>query len=271
MYADSKDQLKHILLPFDRPIPTLRHLTVHLLSPRFFAPGFVSCHLLGEAFRNLKVIDLHFRLENVPNITDVTAPPMYQDVANGVLRKALQNADDLEELTINFEEGGFYPLSTLDAVLGPGDKTWSKLNTLDIDCMSTTEDGLLKLLKAQPRLSDLRIGHMSLTHGLWPAATKKMRKELKLENFVAAGILEDSSQMYALAYIDGSVYAENFNIITLSEALSMWMTDAYRGEEEDSDYDPLTDADFDAEEDLRDEYGPFSSEEEFSDMDCDSD
>jgi hypothetical protein len=271
MHADTKDQLKHVLLPLGRTIPTLRHIVVHVLSPNFFAPGFVSDHLLCEAFSKLKVIDLHFRLEGGYNVTDVTGPQMYRDVSNGALRKALQNADDLEELTINFEEGGFYPLATLDAVVGPGDKSWPKLNTLDIDCMSTTEDAFLKFLRNQPMLSDLRIGQMSLTHGLWPAVTKKMRKVLNLGNFVAIGILEDPSQMYALAYIDGQAYAESFNKITMSEALSMWMTDGYRVDAENPEYNPLADDAFDCEDDLRDEYGPFSNEEEFSDMDCDSD
>ncbi|EXJ72645.1 uncharacterized protein A1O5_03791 [Cladophialophora psammophila CBS 110553] len=264
----TKDQLSHLLFPRGQPLTHLGTLEVHVLSPKFFT-GFVPADLICCAFQNLKVIDLNFRLEKDDRISlDImTARRCYEDFTkNGCLRAALSAARDLEQLTINFDDYGYYgPVTSLETILGSN--TWPHLSVLNVDCMTTTEDYFLRTLEGQPSLRDLRMGFMTLEEGSWPEATRRMRKDLNLNIFMACGILEDPDQMYPMHLLDTEAYVEDHHHFTLSDALALYVTDEF-GIPEEEDYHPLLDDDFNDEETLREEYGPFADDDDPSDMDC---
>ncbi|KAJ9609193.1 hypothetical protein H2200_006965 [Cladophialophora chaetospira] len=265
----TKEQLKHLMFPNSQPLIGLRTLEVHVMSPKFFF-GFVPTDMLCLAFASLRNIDLNFRVEKDDRGSlETSADRCYADFSKGILRDALSAANDLEQLTINFDDFGYYgPVTTLDKIVGT--KAWPKLVSLNIDYMTTTEEYLMGLLKRHPSLKDLRLGFMTLVQGHWPSTTRRMRKELSLEQFVATGILEDNDQMFPMNLLDGDAYAQDFSHISLGESLGLWVTDEADVPDED-DYHPLKDEEFTDEEELRDQYGPFADEDDFSDMDCDSD
>ncbi|KIW73542.1 hypothetical protein PV04_01649 [Phialophora macrospora] len=266
----TKLQLQHLLFPGGQPMTSLRVLEVHVVSPQFFT-GFIPSRMLCLAFQNLKVIDLNFRLEKEDRIglRPSSRNTLYADLSKGLLRDALCAANDLERLTLNFDDYGYYGVvATVENILGT--KVWPKLEMLNIDCMSTTEIGLMHLLKRQPSLKDLRLGFMTFRQGYWPSAATRMRKELSLQNFVPTGIFEDPRQMYPMHHLDGDAYVQDFSHITLGEALGLWVTDGANGRDGD-EYHPLFDDEFTDADELREQYGPFVEDEEFSDMDCDSD
>ncbi|KIW24567.1 uncharacterized protein PV07_10275 [Cladophialophora immunda] len=263
----TKDQLKHLLFPQGRPLTQLGTLEVHVMSPKFFT-GFVPADLIRRAFQNLKVIDLNFRLEKDDRIgLDImTADRCYADLAKGCLRDALTAARDLEQLTINFDDYGYYgAVTSLENILGSN--AWPRLNMLNLDCMSTTEDYFLGMLKRQSSLRDLRLGFMTLEQGRWPSATTRMRKDLDLINFMASGILEDPDEMFPMHLLDTEAYVEDHHHFTLGDALGLYVADEF-GIHEEEGYHPLLDDDFTDEETLREEYGPFADDDDFSDMDC---
>ena len=227
--------------------------------------------MICRAFESLRVIDLNFRVEKEERLVldTSTVARCYVDLNKGILRDALCSANDLEQLTINFDDYGYFgAVTSLENILGT--KAWPKLSSLNLDCMSTTEDYLLAMLKRQPSLRELRLGFMTLVQGSWQQATTRMRKSLKLTDFVATGVLEDCSQMFPMHLLDSDAYAQDFSHITMGDALGIWVTDDVQVPEDD-DYHPLNDEDFADEEELRDQYGPFADDEDFSDMDCDSD
>jgi hypothetical protein len=266
----TKHQLQHLLFPGGQPMTSLRVLEVHVVSPQFFT-GFMPGHMLCLAFQNLRVIDLNFRLEKEDrnDLRPASRNTMYADLSKGLLRDALCAANDLEQLTINFDDFGYYGVvATVENILGT--KVWPKLEMLNIDCMSTTETGLMHLLKRHPLLKDLRLGFMTFRQGHWPSAATRMRKELSLHDFVPTGIFEDPRRMYPMHHLDGDAYVQDFSHITLGEALGMWVTDGANGPDGD-EYHPLLDDEFTDADELRDQFGPFVEDEEFSDMDCDSD
>ena len=266
----TKDQLKHMMFPNSQPLAGLQTLEVHVMSPKFFT-GFLPTEMLCPVFQSLKCIDLNFRLEKDDRAgLDVsTAERCYADLSKGILRDALCAANDLEQLTVSFDDFGYYgAVTTMDVILGT--KTWPKLTSVNVDCLSTSEDYLMAFLKRHPSLKDLRLGFMTFEQGRWPSATRRMRKELNLEIFVATGILEDPDQMFPMHLLDGDAYSQDFTHISLGEALGLWVTDPPAASEDD-DYHPLKDEEFTDEEELRDQYGPFADDDAFTDMDCDSD
>ena len=263
----TKDQLKHLLFPFGRPLTSLRTVEVHVMSPKFFT-GFVPGDMICQVFQSLKVIDLNFRLEKEEgnSLDTSTASRCYAGLDKGILRDAVCAADHLEQLTINFDDFGYYGAAMpLERVLGS--KAWPKLQCLNVDCMSTTEEYLMAMLKRQPSLRDLRLGFMTFDQGRWPSATLRMRKDLKLETFVATGILEECEQMFPMHLLDMKAYEADYTHTTMSETLGLWVTDE-PGIPDENEYHPLLDEDFIEEEELRDRFGP---PENVSDMDCDSD
>ena len=266
----TKDQLKHLLLPHDQPLTGLLSLELHAISPKFFT-GFVPKDMVCRAFQSLKVVDLNFRLEKEDRVglDFAMAKSCYLELGKGALREALSSANELQQLTVNFDDYGYYgAVTSLENILG--NKVWPNLSTLNLDCMSASEDYLVAMLKRQSYLRDLRLGFMTLEQGSWPHATTRMRKGLSLTNFDATGIFEDCEQMYPMHLLDGDVYAQEFRHVTLSDALGLWVTDG-ADLPEDDDYHPLKDDEFTDEEELREQYGPFADDEDFSDMDCDSD
>ncbi|OAP65310.1 hypothetical protein AYL99_01282 [Fonsecaea erecta] len=264
----TKEQLKHLLFPQDRPLTHLAMLEVHVMSPKFFT-GFVEADLICRAFQNLKVIDLNFRLEKDDRIgLDImTADRCYADLTKGCLGAALATARSLEQLTINFDDYGYYgAVTSLETILGFN--AWPHLTMLNVDCMSTTEDYFLGMLKRQSSLRDLRLGFMTLEKGRWPNATKRMRTDLHLMTFVASGILEDPNQMFPMHLLDTEAYVEDHHHFSLSDALALYVTDEF-GISDGDDYHPLLDEDFTDEETLREEYGPFAeADDDLSEMDC---
>lgn len=263
--SHTKEQLKHLLFPDGRPITTLRSLEVHVVSPKFFT-GFMPGDMICQAFKNLRTIDLNFRLEKDDRLDwDIMAPGRpYADLRKGYLRAALASATGLRDLTINFEDSVFQGACTnMKHILG--DHSWPKLACLDLDCMSVSQEYLLSMLKRQPSLHCLRLGFVTLDDGLWPAATKLMRKELKLKQFLPHGILEDGDQMYPMHLIDSDVYMDEFAHFSMGDALDIYVTDEWDAEDE---YNPLEDEVFADPDELREEFGPFSDEEDLSDMDC---
>ncbi|ETI28008.1 hypothetical protein G647_00457 [Cladophialophora carrionii CBS 160.54] len=274
----TKDQLRHLLFPSGQPLTGLKALEVRVLTPKFFS-GFLPSDMLCLAFQNLRIIDLDFRLEK-DDFTPLQRSNIrqhYADLANGLLRNALCAANDLEQLTVNFDDDGYHgSVADLDKILG--NKAWPKLEMLNIDCMSTTEDELMDLLNRQPSLKDLRLGFMHLREGRWLSATTSMRKELKLHDFIPTGIFEDSGQMYPMHHLDGDAYTEDFSHISLGEALGLWVVHGTKSPG-GNEYHPLLDDNFTDPDELRDQYGPFMEDGEFSDsdsdshsdMDCDSD
>ncbi|EHY58004.1 hypothetical protein HRR83_005137 [Exophiala dermatitidis] len=260
----TKDQLKHLLFPQGCPLTTLHSLEVHVISPKFFT-GFMPRDSICEAFKNLKIIDLNFRLEKDDrhDLDVSSAERCYGELGKGSLREALAGARDLQELTINFDDFGFFGACVnMEHILG--DHTWPSLKVLDVDCMSTTEDYLLNMLKRQTELERFRLGFMTLDDGRWPTATLRMRRDLHLVEFSSHGLLEDSEQMYPMHYIDGDAYMDDFHEFSLAAALDLYVTDVH---DEDDQYHPLEDTQFEDPEELRERYGPFS-DDDFSDMDC---
>lgn len=261
----TKEQLKHLLFPQGQPVSTVRALEVHVMSPKFFT-GFLPRDLICQAFKNLRTIDLNFRLEKDDRIgLDImTADRCYADMQKGCLRDALIAAAELEELTVNFDDFGFYgACMNMRHVLG--DHAWPRLKLLNLDCMSTSQEYLTNMLKKQPSLTDLRLGFMTLEDGRWPATTAMMRKDLNLKTFKAHGLLEDPDQLYPMHLLDSDAYMDDFHHFTLSEALELYVTDEW---DDEDDYHPLEDDVFTDEESLREEFGPFANEDDFSDMDC---
>ncbi|EXJ95322.1 hypothetical protein A1O1_00442 [Capronia coronata CBS 617.96] len=260
----TKEQLKHLLFPRGEPLTTLRSLEVNVVSPKFFA-GYLPRDLMCQAFQNLKIINLNFRLEKDDryDLEYLTADSCYKGLNEGHLRAALAAAEGLQDLTINFDDFGFFGACTdIKHVLG--DHSWPNLDTLDLDCMSATEDNLLSMLKRQPALRSLKLGFITLEEGRWPTATLQMRRDLKLTKFAAHGFLEDPDQMYPMHFIDAEAYLVDFTHSTLDAALDVYVTDSF---DESDDYHPLEDTEFADPEDVREEYGPFD-DSEFSDMDC---
>lgn len=261
----TKEQLKNLLFPQGRPLTTIRSLEVHVLSPKFFT-GFIPRSLLCQAFKNLKVADLNLRLEKEDRIglDMTTAERCYADLKKGYLRDALGAATELERLTVNFEDFGYYG-ACINVKHILGDHTWPNLAVLDLDCMSTTQDYLISFLKRHPTLHELCLGYMTLLEGRWTKATTIMRKDLNLTAFTTRGILEDPEQMYPMHLIDADAYMEDFHEFTMANALEIYVTDDW---EEGDEYHPLEDEAFADEHELREEFGPFADDEDFSDMDC---
>jgi len=264
----TKCQLEHLILPRGNPLKTLQSLEVHVLSPKFFM-GFQPAAKIVEAFRNLRRIDLNFRLEKDerPDLEFMGADFCYAGLSKGILRDALAAATELEDLTINFDDFGYYG-SCINVKHILGDSSWPKLKELDIDCMSTSQDYLLNVMKRQRALRRVRLGFIMLDVGLWPHTVNRMQKELKLETFYAHGILEDNERMYSMHLINADFYMDDFARFTLSEALDIYICE--ESEEYDSEdvYNPLLDDAFADPEELREEFGPFS-DDDGSDMDCD--
>ncbi|KAL6249717.1 hypothetical protein RBB50_003572 [Rhinocladiella similis] len=276
----TKEQLRHLLFPLGRPLTNLLELAVHVLSPKFFS-GYMPRDMICLAFSNLKVIELGLRLERDEVVTwgDMPADTCYGDLRKGLLRDALGAATGLEKLTVNFEDYGYHgPCANMKTVLG--DHSWPKLHYLDLDCLSTTQDNLLAMLKRQPSIHTFKLGFVTLEQGSWIEATRRMRKELNLAFFSAQGILEDSEQMYPMHFIDSEAYVDSFVEMTMSDSLDVYVTSRYGSNEDDEDDDdedlhPLEHDDFGDPEELRTDYGPFSDEDsellndsDDSDMDC---
>ncbi|KIX05956.1 uncharacterized protein Z518_03930 [Rhinocladiella mackenziei CBS 650.93] len=263
----TKEQLRHLLFPQGQPVSTVRSLEVHVMSPKFFT-GFVPCDMICQAFQNLRSIDLSFRLEKDDRIDlDImTADRCYGELSKGYLRDALAAATELQELTINFDDFGFYGACiNIKHVLG--DHSWPKLTMLDLDCMSTSQEYLLAMLSRQTSLDRLRLGFITLDEGGWPQVTTAMRNDLHLSQFLAHGLLEDPDQMYPMHLIDSDVYMDDFTHFTLTAALDVYVTDQFG---EMDDYHPLEDEVYADPDELREEFGPFA-DDDFSDMDCSSD
>ncbi|KIV80188.1 hypothetical protein PV11_07707 [Exophiala sideris] len=267
----TKEQLKHLLFPQGRPVTSIRELAVHVLSPKFFS-DFMPRNMICEAFRNLRVVDISFRLERDDrfDFTIMSADRCYGDLRKGYLRDALGAASGLEKLTINFEDYGFHgPCADMKYIVG--DHVWPKLTYLDLDTMSATEDYLIGMLNRQPSLKTLKLGLITLEDGLWTHATQRMRKDLHLEDFIAHGILEDPVQMYPMHFIDSDAYMDDFERHSMADALDVYVTDEW---DEEDEYHPLEDDTFGDPDDLRDEFGPFTDDEydeidsDLSDMDC---
>ncbi|KEF63486.1 uncharacterized protein A1O9_01464 [Exophiala aquamarina CBS 119918] len=262
----TKEQLKALLVPQDQPLTVIRELEVHVLSPKFFT-GFLPSHTICQVFANLKVINLNFRLERDDrNELDImTAENCYGSFANGHLRDALKAASGLQKLTINFDDFGYFgPCTHLKHVLG--ESVWPDLDLLDLDCMSTTQEYLIDTLKRQPVLTKLTLGFFTLEDGRWTTATDMMRKELRLNLFVAHGVLEDSERMHPMHLIDTDAYMEDFAEFSLTNALDMYVTDH---DLEEEDYHPLDDENFTDPDELREDFGPYmDSDEAFDEMDC---
>jgi len=274
----TKEQLKHLLLPQDRPLTTLRELLVHVVSPKFFS-GYVPRDMLCQAFKNLKIVELGLRLERDDSLgwgDILPADRCYGDLRKGYLCDALGAATGLEKLTVNFEDYGYQgPCADMKIILG--EHSWPSLTHLDIDCMSTTQDYLIAMLKRQPSLHNFKLGFITLEKGTWTEATRLFRKELKLGYFTAHGILEDSEQMHPMHFIDAEAYTEDFVEMTMADSLDVYVTGGWGLEAEvgDDDFHPLEQDDFADPDDLRNEYGPFSDDDldheidsESSDMDC---
>ncbi len=265
----TKEQLKHLLLPKDQPLEALRSLEVQVVTPKFFG-GFVPRALLCEAFKNLRTIDLNFRLERLDrHDMEVSPSDRYQtEFRKGHLREALTAATGLQELTINFEDFGFQgACANLKLILG--DHVWPNLTSLDLDCLITTQDYLISMLKRQPCLTRLRLGLMTLEDGEWTDTTEMMRNDLHLTTFVAHGVLEDQGIMHAMHLIDSDMYIDDdYAQFTLTDALDAYVTDKHW--RDDGDYHPLNDQVFADPEELREEFGPFEDGElsDMSDMDC---
>ncbi|KAJ9642241.1 uncharacterized protein PV06_03199 [Exophiala oligosperma] len=276
----TKEQLKHILFPQSRPLTNLRELAVHVMSPKFFS-DYMPRDMICVAFSNLKVIELGLRLERDEVVTwgDMPADTCYGDLRKGILRDALCAATGLESLTVNFEDYGYHgPCTDMKMILG--EHSWPKLNYLDLDCLSTTQDDLLAMLKRQPAIHVFKLGFITLERGSWVDATRRMRRELKLAAFSAQGILEDSEQMYPMHFFDSEAYVDSFLEVTMSDSLDVYVTSRYGSNELDHDDDeeddlhPLEHDDFGDPEELRMDYGPFSDEStdppdsDDSEMDC---
>ena len=72
--------------------------------------------------------------------------------------------------------------------------------------------------------------------------------------------------MYPMHLIDSEAYMDDFAQFTLADALDMYVTD--HEDDPGEGYNPLDDTNFADPDELRDEWGPFSEDEDFSDMDC---
>jgi len=267
----TKFQLQHLLIPLGKPLTNIQSLKIHVLSPNFFT-GFLPPAPIVHAFRNLRLISLSFRLEKEdrPNLEFMGADFCYSALSKGILRDALAAAKELEDLTINFDDFGYYG-SCISAKHILGDSTWPKLQALDLDCMATSQKYLLDFLERQQSLETLSLGFIMLDSGSWPETINLMHKRLTLSLFNAHGILEDVDRMYSMHLIDADLYQDDLTHFTLSEALDMYVrnvagdSDEYYDEEDG--YNPLHDDNFADPDELRDEYGPFS-DDDFSDMDC---
>lgn len=263
----SKEQLKFLLFRQGRPVTTLEHLEAHVVSPKFFT-GFLPRESLCKVFANLRIVELRLRLEKDDHrdMDLTTVERCYGGLSKGILRDCLASATNLEKLTVNFEDYGFYgPCTDVKNVIG--DHSWQKLTSLDIDCMSCTQEQLMAILTRQPALHELRLGFFVLTAGKWTDTTRLMQTKLNLDMFYPSGLLEDPDSMYPMSLVETSTYMLNFAQLTLADALFLFVTE---GTSDDS-YHPLDDDEFADPEELREEFGPFSDPETDDEdpMDCD--
>jgi len=265
--ANSKSQLASLLLPQGKVLPTVQRLSAHLVSPRFFA-SFLPKDQVLNAFTNLRTIDLAFRLERTDAIDIEGRPRLAYSplVDTGTLRDALAAAAQLEDLTINFDDMGYYgSVVSVEDVLGG--TSWPKLKHLNLDCMTTTAKSLMATLEHQPSLRYVTLGFFVLDVGFWTEITDDMKKDLKLRSFRAHGVIEDPDHMYSMQHVDVDSYIEDCYQTTLEEALNDYVCDTSL-ELEDS-LNPLDHNEWADLDDLRRDLGIEGTDDEPDWMDVD--
>jgi len=271
-------QLEHILRP------GVKSLSVRLLSPKFFSgEGARTPDWLVSMFKDLESVQLMFKLEGE---TLQQLGDSFQHVRmleNGHLASALSKCHNLKCLAINFHPSfGLATGTTLHDAL-PAGHTFPKLQSLDLDFFTTTEDTLLEVLERQPELDRLCIAYAHLSAGSWPSVIQRMRRKLKLVEFICQGYMEDGDTLYPMDLCDKSAWSDGERI-TLATCVDGYVTDPdYMGisddgssvvdEDEEDLFNPLItmNEDFDEDSELTMTLGPLDEDNDDDDNDVHED
>ncbi|ETN39681.1 uncharacterized protein HMPREF1541_05907 [Cyphellophora europaea CBS 101466] len=256
---NSIGQLSALIVPKGIPLLNLKSLQVHALSPKFFADE-VLMPAITTVFTTLRKIHIVFRLESEDRESIEEGPKeAYSILTKGTFRTALNAAEGLESLHINFDDLGYWgPVASIRDLLG--DSTWKYLRKLDLDSLSGDAKDFMQTFERQPALKSLTLTFIYLEDILWPQMLVKMKK-LSLTEFIARGLLEDGDGIHATTHIDAEAYASDKIQISMCEMLDDFVT---CGMGDDFDFNPLEDVDWEDPDELFDKYG---APGEYSDMD----
>jgi len=264
-------QLEKVL----RPGIPLRRLTARQLSPTFFdGKGNRSLEWLQASFKDLELLRLSFKQDFESNEADEEAlvPIGSRMLKETRLSQVLRSTVNLKNLTINFS-GAERAACRLTEIM-PG-LPWSfpQLSILDLNFFQASEDELVQVLKAQPKLYGLTLAFIILTEGCWASLVRRLRNDLILGTCWLEGILEDPSGLYSTDLCDRDMWATEHDIWNLSMALDLHITEpicdyAESGFDDEGDFDLCCNPihryadDFADEEELTFEFGPIYSDSE---------
>lgn len=247
-------QVKHMLVPKTPISNTLREMELYNLSPKFFSGQFPKERII-TVFSYLTQITLLIKLASDDMEDDDNAPEdaLHRILSNGVLKDALAGARRLSSLDVGLVIPDVCGIKSSD--IFAQNVSWPLLKSLELESVSTTRSDFISMLKRQPKLKIVTVACMDLSAGNWVETISDIRKDLRLDCFLAEGFLQDSTRLFPMSLINEPIYADDFEKITLSDAINSYISDREYADEEDH---PLRDEleNFADEDYLIDCYGP---------------
>ena len=197
----------------------IEKLFVRSLAPSFFETNTLvpaSTTTVRDALANMKDVSIHFRLcEDHEHFGDGDC---FGILDRGGLQDMLSSAPLLRKLSITFDENREGFATDLTNVLG--EHSWSKLRSVTISHLTTTEDSFMLCLLRQTCLKELDLGCMRLEKGSWESVVVRMQQELSLE------ILEMSGVMLGDDPVNEEFWdMDSINVIDYDDMDSEWDSD----------------------------------------------
>ena len=239
----SVKQVQFMLLPIYTKSLKLNSLRITAASPRLFSANSIR-PLLSRCFSTLKELRLNLRLEDVDaeDVHFIGQKDLYKSIKSGKLLEHLIAAPLLEHLAISFDDYHVYegPCASLDKVLG--DHVWPQLKRLELTHVDGTAEQFFDTFKRQPRLKHISLGLIELTSGSWAKLLHDMRHQLtlnstNLHDFVRS---QNPDEFLVLDHLQVDPYVEDDMLITLSEAIELFVTERPEAHE-DPTADPYDD------------------------------
>lgn len=204
------------------------------ISPKLFnGEGIRDEKWLRDNFASLEKLNIGFRQDRDENKLEDTVDDEPVLKTATLLPYALQYATNLDLLQVNFMPNLRGSAAKLESIMP--NVSFEKLARLDLDYFTARSDDLLKMLKAQTKLYWLALANVTLSQGTWPNLADKMRTELRLEEFMATGYLEDSMTQYMMAWCNRDQWSLQGIKFTLADALDRELTDHDTMSIDDSD------------------------------------